>query len=129
MGLQVFDEQSVQNTVTAFKAAQTTTKVTIQAWSAPYTRIDTLTVTNSDVIAHVVDLWILRSTVPCLLGSLSVPAGQGLAGTPALNLLTGCLPAGVDHINLTSSDALQASMEVTVTAAFEVDVFSSGGSV
>jgi len=129
VGLSTFDEvQPIVNGVTILNADGTAPKSITTAQTSRI-RVDSILVSNTDTIAHVVRLYALISAVAYLIGSVSVPAGQGTAGTPAIDLLASALPITQVGIALAASVTLQASVEVVMTGATVLTINVVGGYV
>lgn len=127
MSLQSFDERTVLNGNRRVLPADGTTSVSVVAVNSSDRRIDTILVANRDTIAHVVTLTKVNGAITTTLGSLSIPAGTGYAGTPSIDLLAGCVPATQIGINLNPADTLAVTLAVAVQATFDLDVTTLGG--
>lgn len=127
MSIQTFDERTVLiQPVLMVPGDGTTTKVIVAANSSDR-RIDALMVSNRDTIAHVLNLTSVLGGVTTQLGSVSIPAGQGYAGTPSIDILAACFPATQVGVNLTPSATLNVSMVVAIQATFDVSLTAFGG--
>ena len=128
MSLQAFDERIVLLYSRLFLPADGTALVTVAAANSGDRRLDACMVANRDTIPHVVNLQMTNGAILTQLGSLSVPAGQGYAGTPALDLFASVLPVGQVGLVLSPATTLQVSMSVAIVATFDVSVTMVGGS-
>ncbi len=129
MGLTQFDEQLAIVGVGIINAATGTARIAAAPFQARQHRVDAVYCTNTDVIAHVVRLWMNKGGVFGLIGSETIPAGAGTGGAPSIDLLATCLPVGEVGLLLDSSCELDVSVEVAVTLSNEVDVVLQGGNV
>src|SRR6266581_6119863 len=127
MGLSQFDEQLAIVGVGIINAATGTARIAAAAFQGRQHRVDSVFCTNTDVIAHVVRLWMNKGGVFALLGSETIPAGAGTGGAPSIDLLASCLPVGEAGLVLDNTCELDVSVEVAVTLTNEVDVTLQGG--
>jgi hypothetical protein len=126
MSLQIYDEVTPIASPISFTSADTTVAKVVAGNTLGKYRVDALLVTNTDGIAHVVDLYAHVGAVSYHIGSVSVPAGQGTGGTPALDLLAAAFPATQVGISLPAVTSLWASMEVSIVTG-SVDLLFVGG--
>lgn len=91
-------------------------------------RIDAILAVNTGVAAETFYLGI-RSDVPVsqVLGSFSIPAGQGWTGTPALDVLAAVLPAGVQYLTLKAGYSIYLANESALGTGEYVNVLIMGG--
>lgn len=129
MGLQQFDEFAPFFQRTGFVTADGTALKNITTLQNQRIRVDSIICQNQDTIAHVVSLNFTDGTGNCFLGSVSVPAGQGTAGTPGQDVLAGCLPTNVTGLVLPGQTQLQVSLAVAVAGAVQVTFGVLGGYV
>lgn len=104
----------------------------MQLYSAanPASRVVGLQAVSSDTSPRVIKLWVTRSSVDYLIGSVNVPAASGNDGsTAAINLLSSTLLPGLPRdengnpfIELTTGDVLKASSGTTVTSGKTVHI-------
>jgi hypothetical protein len=123
MSLGIFDERTVLGAFKIVLPADGTGAVALVPINSGDRRIDTISVVNRDGIAHVVNLLLVNGATTIQLGSASIPANQGYAGTPALDLLALIQPATSAGITLQPGD----SMAVAIVATFDVSFRCSGG--
>jgi hypothetical protein len=90
-------------------------------------RWDTILLTNTDTIAHVVRLFTHIATTQVLLGSISVPAGAGTLGAPPVELLAALFASTGQGCVLNQGNYLMISVEVAVVATFSLFVAAFGG--
>jgi len=127
MALGIFDERTVLvQQILMVPADGVATKVIVAANSSDR-RIDALMVANRDGIAHVVNVTMVFGGITVQLGSVSIPAGQGYAGTPSLDLLVQVLPATQVGINLPPTATLNVVLSVAIVATFDVSFCAIGG--
>ncbi len=129
MGLQNFDESSPVAEANSFIAADGTTGKPITTTTGLRVRVDVIIAANTDTIAHVITLSYFDGTARVILGSVSIPAGQGTAGTPGLDILAPCLPASITGIVIVPNGYIQAGLAVAVTGANVVQLLTLGGTV
>lgn len=127
MGLGIFDERTVYLAqVLMVPADGIATKIIVPANQSDR-RVDAMMVANRDGIAHVVNLSMVSGAVTVQLGSVSVPAGQGYAGTPSLDVLAAVLPATQVGINLIPGATLNVVLSVAIVATFDLSLCAIGG--
>jgi hypothetical protein len=129
MGISQFEENPALVGVLLINAATGTAPVGTTAFQGRQHRCDFLYVSNTDVIGHVVRVLMNKGGVRTILGSELVPAGQGIAGTPSIDLLVAALPTGEEGIVLDPTCELDVSVEVAVTLSNTVEVTFQGGYV
>jgi hypothetical protein len=121
-GLQAFNETHPGNESIALDNAVGTTHQQFDPPLSTDWRLDMLIATNTDAIDHVVDVYYKPSGAEILLTSQNVPAGAGLAGAPAVNLLAG-LPAPYNAgLPLNPLDAITVANEVSATVSGAVNI-------
>ena len=117
-------------TPVSFVNADGTAKKTLVTAGTDGTKVLDGTITSTDTAARNVQLWLTRSAVSYLIGTVAVAIAAGSDGTTnGVRLLDTTLIPGLplDHdghkfILLQSGDTLQVNMLVAVTATKEVDV-------
>lgn len=129
MGLQNFDERDPLQFSKVVLAADGITRHPLMLPGVGNARVDSIVATNSDAIAHVVILSLLISAVETNLGSASIPAGQGYAGTPGLDLLALILPATQVGLVVGALETLRYALEVVMGGTTHVDLTVNGGFV
>jgi hypothetical protein len=125
----------LRTTPQSFLPADTTTKKTLVTAGTNGSKIAALIVTSTDTAARILQLWLTRSAVSYLIGSVEITIASGSDGTtPSVNLLnTTAIPGlpidsdGQPYLFIAGADTLQASVTVTVTSAKEIDVISVFG--
>jgi hypothetical protein len=127
MSISTLDERNVLNLQRLVLPADGTGSLALVPVNSNDRRIDSILVANRDTIPHVVTLAKTNTAVTTVLGSLSVPAGQGYAGTPSLDLLASILPASQVGLTLMSADTLNVQLAVAVAATFDLSVSAFGG--
>jgi len=127
MGLQTFDERTILAAVKLVAPADGTGAVALLPVHSSDRRVDTIIATNRDTIAHVVTLTLNNGATTIILGSVSLAAGAGTAGTPAVDVLAACLPATVVGLLLVPADNLLVTMAVAIQATFDVGFKVIGG--
>jgi len=96
--------------------ADTTTTVDLVATRQVDYRVNSIVVINGDVTARAVLVVVTSGGVTTVLGSATIPAGQGLAGTPGLDLLALVLPATQVGLDMPAGSKVQAAMGSTIGA-------------
>lgn len=129
MPFAVFNEQAVLNTPVAMVAANGTTTLSVLAGqSKTATRVNAITVVNTDSIAHVVRVYFAVGGVFYLLGSMSVAAGQGTGGTAPDDILAFIL-GNTNGLVLAGAEGIGISQEVAITGANTVTIVIWGATV
>jgi hypothetical protein len=129
MGLSLFDEsypltfgnQIVPADALGSKAATSTESIS--------RRIDAITVSNTDTIAHVMQLRQVIGGTTRLIGSATIPIGAGIGGAPTVDLLALCQPATQTNLLLLPGDSLTVVLEVALNAGKAIDLVTRGGFV
>lgn len=127
MGLQTFDERVVLNLSRRIVPADGTASLSFITVNSGDRRYDTILCANRDTIPHVVTLTKTNAGVVTVLGSVSVPAGTGYAGSPTVDLLALILPTTQSGINLQAGETVNVQLAVAVAATFDLDVTAFGG--
>lgn len=125
--LEKFNETSPVWQVTSFVNADGTTAKQVFANSGGPARVDAILIVNNDTIAHVVNLFLRSSSANFLMGSISIAAGVGTGGVPAVDLISSLFPAQVDAISLNTTLTLQLSLAVAMTGATTLTVMMVAG--
>jgi hypothetical protein len=128
MSINQFDEHLPIIHVVTIVTAMGTGKLTLATPPYQGERVDDILLSNTDAIAHVVNLSYSRSGTNYPLASISVPAGSGSAGVPPVNLADTQSPS--KHLGwlLQAPDTLAVNVEVAMGAATTLYVVSQGGS-
>src|SRR5438477_1656273 len=103
MGLSQFDEKSAVVATGRILNAAGTTKVLTYSPASQLARLDGVVLTNNDVIAHVVEVILSGGGIDAVLGSASIPAGQGFNNSPGLDILALALPPTVTGLVISSA--------------------------
>jgi hypothetical protein len=127
MGLSTFDEKAAVIWNALVLPAAGTGAVTLIPAQVGDVRVDTILVSNRDGIAHVIIVQVAVGAVYTIIGTVSVPAGAGTAGTPSVDILAAVLPATQVGLVLPGGDILRISMAVAIVATFDVSVTAFGG--
>ena len=126
-GVSTFQEAQPIASGTTFAAADTTVAKTVTGSPVGYYRIDQIVVCSNDTVAQVIDIFYRSGSTNYLLGSVSIPAGTGTAGTKGIDALAAVLPTTMTGIVVHSGDQIFAGMEATISAAKTVTVTAFGG--
>lgn len=129
MGLNQFSEGLALNNQVRFTNADGTTLKSVMTQSGYPSRLDSLLVSNTDTIAHVIRFYWNWAGTDYLIGSINVPAGAGTAGVAAVEAMSLLFPSGSQGFTGTSGWNLRASMEVAVVATFNVDMVAFAGTL
>lgn len=127
MGLTTIQEQFADTNMLVFDSGNSPGVISLWTGDKTPRRIDAVLATNNDGIAHVIELRVNNGASTTRIGSVSVPAGQGFAGTPSLDILAAILPATVVGIALDRFWTLDANCLVAVTGSNGVFLTSLGG--
>lgn len=100
---------------------------TLLSAGANYKFVIGIFVASTDTVARVVDLYIETGSGDLVFGSVSVPAGQGTGGLPALEILLPMLPTTWDGLPLSQSGFIRVSLEVALTAGKVMNFLLVGG--
>lgn len=126
MGLTVYDERQPFSGQAIILPASGTGLVQAYPAATLQERIDAIYVTTDAVGAQVIRLY-LSNAQDTLLGSVSIPASQGIAGTPAIDLLSALPATARDGLVLWGGDVVKVAMEASVPAGKSVWVTVVGG--
>lgn len=124
---------SVRSPVLSIANADATSFKSLMAAGASGSRLDLLSITNSDASnAYVVQLAVQISGVDYVIGEVSVPAGSGTNGTAkAVNALNSTdLPQLSNTLNvlfLATGATLRAKSKTTVSGANTLHFVGAGG--
>ncbi len=127
MGIDRFSSVTPINTGTRMLPADGTTAKSVGLATSLNRRYDSLLVSSTDTIPHVVEVLLLDGGTTTLLGTASIPAGQGYAATPSIDILPLVLPASQDGLPLKAVTNLQVRCVVAIQATFIMDFTLIGG--
>lgn len=127
MGLQTFDERVIFSASKRILPADGIASLALVTVASQDRRIDNILVANRDTIPHVVTLTRTTATIVTTLGSVSVPAGTGYAGTPTIDLLAAIFPATMGGLPVQGPETINVQLAVAVAATFDLDVSVLGG--
>jgi len=129
MGLTTFDETAAEVWSWLLVPASGTGFIALVPTDVFDRRVDSILVSNRDGIAHVINLSLIVGSSRTQLGSVSVPAGAGYAGTPSVDILPTSLPATQVGLVVPGNYALNFNVSVAVVATFDMSVTAFGGRV
>lgn len=131
MGFLQYNEGQPFNAAAIFNNASGTAQVQIIATSTHGgRRIDQIIACSTDTVDRVVDVWFACANgVTTLLGSVTVPAGAGIAGVVAVDLIAHLPLTVYGGLPMQAGDALLLAMEVAVTAGKSIYFSTLGGSL
>ena len=126
--------QTPKITPQTFANADGTTKKTIFTAGANGSKVVAILAGSTDTAARTAQLWLTRSAVSYLLGTVVVAIGAGSDGTArTANLMPSTLMDGLPldndgqrYLYLESGDTLQVGFTVAVTAAKQIDINAIG---
>jgi hypothetical protein len=101
-------------------------KSLVPAQAGPY-RVTGILVTSTDTSDQNLDLLLNVGGGAQSVGSIHVPAQQGLAGTPPVDGFAGIFPSSINGIDLPAAGTISGAMETTVTASLAIVVMVLGG--
>jgi len=127
MSLATLDERVALITPAQFLAADGTTWKTIATGGAAGQRIDDVLLSSNGAAAHVVEFRMTIGAISYQLGSVSVAAGAGYAGTPPVQLGATVQPTNSVGWVLSFGASFQARVAVVMGAAEALDVVAFGG--
>lgn len=127
--------QTITVTPITIVNADSTNKKTLYTAGANGSRIENVSVTNTDTAGYTLNIYITQGGTDYLLGTVSLPLSAGnTTAAPTFNLLTNsnfavlCKDAnGNSYLYLSSGSTLKAAVTVAVTAAKTVTFLTQGG--
>lgn len=129
MGLSTFDEIfAIENGYIFTNGSGITTHDLVPQVTSD-TRIDAILACNNDTIPHVLFLQLGTGSFMFTLGSVSVPAGTGFAGTPTLDILAACLPAAMVGVVIPNGARIQGQLLVAMVGAYILETLALGGQI
>lgn len=129
MSLSQFDERTALVTPVQIALADGVALKTLATGALSGQRVDDILASNNDTIPHVLELALTVGAVTYALGSVSVPAGTGWAGAPALSLGATLLPPLQAGWLLGYNNLLKVRVTVAMVGAFVCDVVGFGGAL
>lgn len=116
-----FLTQPAVNPVLFTSADTTVAKVIVAAPSQPW-RLIALNITSTDTAAQVIDVFLRVGSTNTLIGSVTVPAGTGVAGVAPVEFFKAIMPDTEQGLDLAGNNGIQAGLEATMTAAKTITV-------
>lgn len=129
MSLQTFDERTPEVFPLVFDDGNSPGTLQLTPNDKLLRRVDAILVTNNDTIDHELILRWNDGTSATWVGSLVVPAGQGFAGTPALDLMASAFPATQVGIALFLFTWLDVRCPVALNSGKGVFISAVGGTL
>jgi hypothetical protein len=129
MGIQSFDESLPLNEGASIESTDGTNWVSVHGGIQSLCRIDTILVTNSDSVDHVVNLRMNANAAQTRLTSVNLPAGTGSAGVPPVDLIAAIPGVLAGGIPLYAFTTLEAQAEVAFGAGTGAQISVVGGSL
>lgn len=129
MGLSIFDETRPYTYGTTYLAAYGLISVGITSNEELSRRIDTVSMSNTDTIVHVVDINQSIGGTSFLIGSATIPIGAGIGGQPSFDVLAASQPATQTNLVLAPGDSLTFTIEVALNAGKQITAVTRGGYV
>ena len=126
MSLQSFDGKYPLFLTKHFLAADATNLVDMGYAPLPHELVNAITLTNEDTIAHVVTLWMKLSAAYFRIGSVSVPAGAGLAGAATVDLIAALPLTANGGMLISYNNQFALSLEVAMVGAHYLDAVAHG---
>lgn len=135
----VFPQTPLSNLTQFTSTTSTSVPTSILAAQTNGALIEDILVTNSDTVAHDVNLYITVSSVNYQIGTISIPSGAGFTDTiPAVNLLAAVtsgsplLPLPLDvngnpYLYLSSAASLEAIPAVALASGKFINFLVMGG--
>lgn len=124
-----FDETIPATGAVTFAAADGTALKTLYDNRPFESRLDHLWAVNGDDIPHTLVLTFVGSGGQARTGSVTLAAGAGLNGTPAIDVLAACLPPDQQGLVFDVAAYLAGSLTVAVTGANSVDLTTQGANL
>jgi hypothetical protein len=129
MTLAQYGERFPQNQGLTLLAADVGVAHQVYTGSNTPSRVDAVLCTNSDSIDHILEFsWqpLIGATV--VLGSVNIPARQGYANTPPLDVVPILLPHGGSFV-CAGGDLFIVTVVVAPTGVTHVDLLALGGNL
>lgn len=127
MGISIFDETLADSNAIVFDDGNSPGTLTLTPNDKTLRRVDTILAANNDTIDHVVNLRINIAASFYWLGSVTVPAGTGFDGVPAIDLLAACVPVTQVGLNLFSFNYLEINVPVALNTGKGLWLTTFGG--
>jgi hypothetical protein len=129
MGLSTYDEVFAIDNGYIFTNGSGITTHDLVPQVTSDTRIDVILASNNDTIPHVIFLLLGTGSNMFIVGSVSVPAGTGFAGTPTVDILAACLPAAMVGIVIPNGARIQGQLLVAMVGAYLLETLALGGQI
>jgi hypothetical protein len=118
---QTFTTQPANGAVTFLNADGTTAKAVYTGSTGPF-HVTAILLTNSDSVARVIDILLRIGATNYLVGSVSIPAGAGLAGAVPKEFFEALNLVNLVGVDAGATNAIWAAMEATITSPNVVTV-------
>jgi hypothetical protein len=112
---------------TIFNNADGTTAKQIYVQLGGPSRVFAILLSNTDATARTIDVFVRIGATNFLIGSVTIPAGTGVAGVPPKEFFEALNLTNLAGFDMTSAATLQASMESAITAPNTVTVVVVAG--
>lgn len=129
MGVSIYDERQPILGQTIILLADGTAWKTLVPASSGLFRVDDVLVTNSDTIAHDVELSIRTGGAEYIVGSVTIPAGQGYLGTPPIKAAATLAPTGQGGWIFTFNQDFRIRTTLAMVGAFALHCVVQGGTL
>jgi len=127
VSIALFDERVPVVATAAILPADTTGAKSLYTAPASGARFDDILIWNNDTIAHELNLTLRNGGTPYGIGSVSIAAGAGTAGAPAVNLAATLAPTAQAGWVLPSGVSLELNVSVAVQAGKVLAITAFGG--
>jgi hypothetical protein len=127
MGTALGERQPFLNSLAVTSTSSAAPQYLVPFPSTPM-QLDSILGMNSDSIAHVVNVGIYITGSLFFAGSVSIPAGAGTLGTPAVDILAGAFPPGALPLWLDTLHGVTIWLSVAIVTG-SVHVHALGGYV
>lgn len=128
---------SITNAAVLINNATGTAKVTLRTGSTNGDKIESISVTSTDTVARVLNIFMNVAATDYWIGTINIPiaAGTDAAATASVSVLETNLMMpwvrkdsnGRAYLYLAASNILKFASQVTVTAAKEIDIVAQIG--
>lgn len=129
MGLSLYDEQIIYTRGVQFLLADGTTPKDLAMAPQGWERIHEIWATNTDAIAHVVQVMYQSGALNGLVGSVSVPAGAGVGGAASVALLATIFGTANEGLAFNPNTGVVAGLEVAMVGTAAVTLLAIAGGI
>jgi hypothetical protein len=129
MGISIYDESLPLNEGASIEDTDSTNWRAIHTGIQSLCRIDSILVTNSDTVDHILNLRLNLDATQTKLCSVSVPAGSGATGLPPVDLILEIPGAMASGIPLYAFSGLEIQAEDAFAEGTGAQITVLGGTL